>query len=77
MKNNNEPSLYLSTSNGKWRTIYQGLPLCKDFDTIDNPFKMYHSTRQQLGWDNTNDIPIWNGDIGKFQTMDNFTKVIN
>jgi hypothetical protein len=76
MKEIETPKLYLSTSEGKWRCIYQGMPCCKDFDTVDNPFKVYHMTREQLHWDHTNDIPLWNGDLGKFQIMDNFTKTI-
>lgn len=30
MKNNTEPSGYLSVTDNKWTVIYQGLPLCRD-----------------------------------------------
>lgn len=71
MKNNkNEyPKLYMSTSENKWRVIYEGLPCCKDFTDKQDAYRCYCLTRTQLHWDMTHDIPLWNGDKGIFETI--------
>jgi hypothetical protein len=67
------PKLYMNTYEGKWGVVYQGMPCCKNFDDKDRAMKVYHMVREELHWDNTNDIPVWNGDKSQFESW----KVVN
>lgn len=53
-------SIYLSTSSGLWRLIYQGQPLCADTPSRD---------KVELCAEQFKVIPtaIWNGDLGLFE----------
>jgi hypothetical protein len=54
------PDCYLSTSGGKWRLIYQGLPLCADGskERAENVARHYKFDPAAL--------ETWNGDAGKW-----------
>ena len=54
------PKFYLSTSGGKWRVIYSGLPLCADCDRETAESVASKFTKEKLA-----DF-VWNGDIGDF-----------
>ena len=53
-------STFLSTSEGAWRVIHQGLPLCADTDK-DSACKV----ARRYGFD-PGALPVWNGDKGEF-----------
>ena len=61
------PRLYLSTSGGKWRVILDGMPLCADQDTVDNPQAIYDKTLAQMHWTDNGKVPVWEGDFGQFR----------
>jgi len=61
------PSLYLSTSDGKWRTIYRGLPLCKDMDTEAEALRSYALAVEQMNYPKTDYVPVWDGEMGLFR----------
>jgi hypothetical protein len=50
---------YISTSNGFWRVIHQGLPMCKDFTDRSSPDKEAKRLRLDLSHGFR-----WDGDIG-------------
>ena len=56
------PSCYLSTSDGMWRTIVSGLPIC-----ADTPLR----SRAEAAAAQMRVVPkaIWNGDTGKWEVM--------
>lgn len=56
----NIPRLYLSTSNGKWRAIYRGLPLCADTDRATAESVVKEFPKETLA-----DV-VWDGDLGEF-----------
>jgi hypothetical protein len=54
---------YYSRSNGKWRLIHQGMPLCPDRDTLDEckPVAAQYNV--------TPSASLWDGDVGAFIPM--------
>jgi hypothetical protein len=56
------PPCYLSTSDGMWRTVVSGLPIC-----ADTPFR----SRAEAAATQMRVVPtaIWNGDTGKWEAM--------
>jgi hypothetical protein len=59
----NPPPVYLSTSDGGWRLIRNGIPMCKDQDE--------EATRwcaRQFGF-NPELLPIWDGNAGTFSNL--------
>jgi hypothetical protein len=66
MNNIAVPNLYLSTSDGKWRVIYQGMPLCAD-TTVGQSLIVYERTLQQLRQPIPKFPPVWDGDTGNFR----------
>lgn len=61
------PELYVSTSKGKWRVIYHGMPLCRDANTVDEVIPVYEKARVQAHLPDLQDIPLWDGDYGTFR----------
>ncbi len=55
------PKVYLSTSNGAWRLICQGSPLCADTSR-----ELAESVARHYG-EKPESLPIWNGDLGRFE----------
>jgi hypothetical protein len=51
---------YLSTSDGQWRVIHQGLPLC-----ADTTLSKASLVAQQYGY-SPDSLPVWDGDAGRF-----------
>ena len=56
------PTCYLSTSDGMWRVIVQGLPICADTPMRERA----EACARQF---NVTPTAIWNGDTGKFEAM--------
>lgn len=54
------PKTYLSTSEGTWRVIHQGLPLCAN-TTYENAAIV----AERYGY-KPSEMAVWNGDYGKF-----------
>lgn len=54
------PEHYMSTSNGVWRVICQGMPLCADTsrELAEKVARHYGYTPETMA--------IWNGDRGEF-----------
>lgn len=55
-----QPRTYLSQSEGKWRVVHNGLPLCADKDSAAECLpvaKQFNLTLDDL---------YWNGDLGQF-----------
>jgi hypothetical protein len=61
------PKLYVSTSDGKWRVIYQEQQMCKDSNNVDDVMPIYESIRKQANLPDLHDIPLWDGNYGKFR----------
>jgi hypothetical protein len=51
---------YLSTSNGVWRVIHRGLPLC-----ADTTLAKAKLVALQYGY-SLDSVPVWDGDAGRF-----------
>lgn len=55
-----EPTSYLSTSEGSWRVIHQGLPLCRDGTEPEA-----RACAKRFNVDISHRL-IWDGDLGRF-----------
>jgi hypothetical protein len=58
------PSVYLSTSEGRWRVIYQGLPVCADKKTPTEALAAAKHQRVIVA------SIAWNGDRGEWVHLD-------
>lgn len=59
----NPPRCYLSTSQGRWTVVYQGMPLCADKQTRAEA----EAAARQM---KAAPAAIWNGDTGQFQPLE-------
>lgn len=57
------PKCYLSTSEGLWRVINQGMPICKDMPSREQAL----AAAKQVGVTPT---ALWDGDEGAFKSLD-------
>jgi hypothetical protein len=62
-----QPRLYLSTSEGNWRVILDGMPLCADTNRI-NAVYLYTGVKEKTPYHDNATNMIWNGDLGTFTT---------
>ena len=63
------PSVYLSTSHGFWRLIYQGGPVNADTRDVERVLKLARGLSARRGSGSPIDpatLPCWDGDIGDF-----------
>lgn len=56
-----DPRVYLSTSEGRWRVISQGVPLCADTDEVTA-----RALAARFKWDISHGR-VWNGDKGEWE----------
>lgn len=61
---NTTPKVYLSTSNGQFRVINQGMPISKDMATAQDAMQVARAFRLDVAQD------AWNGDTGEFMPID-------
>ena len=57
------PKCYLSTSEGQWRVINQGMPVCKDMPSREQAL----AAAKQVAVTPT---ALWDGDEGAFKSLD-------
>lgn len=56
------PSQYLSTSEGNWRVIYQGMPICADVPSQDQAMAAARQAKLKIDM-------CWYGDEGVFRPL--------
>jgi hypothetical protein len=56
------PRTYLSTSDGRWRVIDQGMPLCRDVPDRADAVRAAKQSRIK----DAELLPVWNGDKGEW-----------
>lgn len=61
------PKMYLSTYDGKWCVVLQGMPLCKNLDNEADALKVWDLAIKQGGYKPVDKIPVWDGNMGMFR----------